>query len=709
MQYLKYSSFLLFIKFVFLTICFTGYVSANGNLSIDEFSDDLNIVISPTRLKQSISDTPASITIIDFQTIHDLGIREIPEALRLVPGMAVALANGNDWRINYHGANGLNPRRMQVMIDGLPVYQSGFAEIDWKTIGISINDVDRIEVTRSPNSASYGSNSFQAVINIISKHPNKTQGWKIQGQYGDLKTRDAYLSYGGRTSNASFRTSLFHRQDDGYDLNVNGDDRRDFTKSDQLTIRSITNLSNDSALEIGFGALDSTKGREFVEPNEQTKPDVGWQQVNGDVRWKKQSAANNEIVLHASHVWASLDQHWESCYPEITLSPELRALELANPGYVDTMLAGGMPSGGTPEDDALAFAVLTKLSELGAQAFAPLCVGDVNQDAKDQTSRFELQNTHVFSNDFKVVGGVGLSHDDFYSETYTNGRLTDTKYYAFSNAEYDFSDFVLNGGLFADYANTRSNKLDIAPRIALNYHFDQRNTVKAVISKGIRTPDFLETDRNWNYFIRDFKDGSPDRYFYQHAESNEELKSEKIISHELIYYGNFPDSGVRLDVKLFHERLYDLISERLQFADYHPTNNGEVTLNGAETEIHYLPTNDLHLGATYAYIDSDTDVFFEKMLYARHSGSVFTTYKLAESLTGGLAYFGTSNAMGSSFDRYELTLTKSFNESNRERSEVMFKIAHQPQDAYVIRTETYKHVNKFTSDTFLNCRLTMHF
>src|SRR5450631_1091826 len=77
------------------------------------------MVVTPTRLRQSLADVPASVTIISSETLRRFGIRSVPDALRLVPGMAVTQATGPDYRISYHGTNILSPRRMNVLIDGI--------------------------------------------------------------------------------------------------------------------------------------------------------------------------------------------------------------------------------------------------------------------------------------------------------------------------------------------------------------------------------------------------------------------------------------------------------------------------------------------------------------------------------------------------------------------------------------------------------------
>ena len=97
-------------------------------------NDPLPVVLTPTRLRQSLADVPASVTIITANMLREFGVRSIPDALRLVPGMIVNEVTGFDYRIGYHGGNVLTPRRMNVMVDGLSVYRPGLARVDWAEI-----------------------------------------------------------------------------------------------------------------------------------------------------------------------------------------------------------------------------------------------------------------------------------------------------------------------------------------------------------------------------------------------------------------------------------------------------------------------------------------------------------------------------------------------------------------------------------------------
>lgn len=86
---------------------------------IEPTDNNIPVVITPTRLRQSIADVPASVTVITDEMLRRFGVRSVADTLRLVPGMAVTQTRGSDYSINYHGTKILVPRRMNVLIDGI--------------------------------------------------------------------------------------------------------------------------------------------------------------------------------------------------------------------------------------------------------------------------------------------------------------------------------------------------------------------------------------------------------------------------------------------------------------------------------------------------------------------------------------------------------------------------------------------------------------
>lgn len=151
-----------------------GGPAMGDDLFID--NSDLPQVLTATRLKQSPAAVPGSMTVLDSELIRASGARDIPELLRLVPGMMIGYGAGNQPTVNYHGSNASEARRMQVLIDGRSVYRAGLATVDWSDIPLAMEDIERIEVFRGPNTVSYGANALMAVVNILTRNPADSHG-----------------------------------------------------------------------------------------------------------------------------------------------------------------------------------------------------------------------------------------------------------------------------------------------------------------------------------------------------------------------------------------------------------------------------------------------------------------------------------------------------------------------------------------------------
>jgi iron complex outermembrane receptor protein len=165
--------------FVFFAI-FSQVLTAKENLIIeateDDYIGDVPRVLTVSRLSQSLVDAPAAVTVIDRETIRASGIVDIPEIFRLVPGFYVGTNAGfvqnTNHVVSYHGMTTAYSGAMQVLINGRSVYSPLYGGVQWSELPLAIADIERIEITRGPNAASYGANSFFGVINIITQNPS---------------------------------------------------------------------------------------------------------------------------------------------------------------------------------------------------------------------------------------------------------------------------------------------------------------------------------------------------------------------------------------------------------------------------------------------------------------------------------------------------------------------------------------------------------
>ncbi|MBA2412329.1 MAG: TonB-dependent receptor [Burkholderiaceae bacterium] len=629
---------------------------------IDPNVSEFPIVLTPTRLRQSIADVPASVTVITAATIRAYGITSVPDALRLVPGMAITQTLGNDYRINYHGSNILVPRRMNVLIDGISIYRPAFARVDWEEIPVAIEDIDRIEVTRSPNSAAYGANSMLAIVNIITKHPADVEGVTATTTFGSLDTLNATVRVAAPFGNTAVRLTANRKQDAGYDMLSRFPDPHDSTRLNRLNARSHTQVSDKSSLGL-FGAfVEGVKEQPFIDAFQRTFPDRNIRDYYLGALWTTAFTPTHELQVRANYSNHRVRQEWMTCPPTATLLPELFELYAANPRYANTILAGRIPTGGTARDNALAAAALAAVRRLGARALLPTCTTP-NQNLTESRSDLEVQDTFVFSDRLRIVAGLGAREERGTSATFVAGTVSNTSYRAFANLEYKPYQWLnLNaGGYFEDDQLTGSS---FSPRIAANVHVSENQTVRVSLSKGVRVPDFFEQRANWTYTANDLNpplNGSTNGRFYQSAVSPGNLEEERITSREIGYLLRIPRFGVLFDARAFDDSLSDLISEKLQLASFQPTNRNSARLRGMEFQATIAPLPNWSMFFVYGYLNNkDPSTELERTQYSKHSGAVGITQGFGNGWRWSLAYYGASgDGLGENYyGREDFTLSK---------------------------------------------------
>ncbi len=167
-------------------VCETSATLAS---ELDDFAaleDLMNTeVVSTSKFKQNVKDTPASIYIISAQDIKRSGALTLPELLYQVPGLHVAQANTSNYSISARGFNGVYANKLLVMVDGRSLYSPLFNGVYWNAIDINLADIEQIEIIRGPGSSVWGANAVNGVINIITKGVLSHDQESLNLTYGD--------------------------------------------------------------------------------------------------------------------------------------------------------------------------------------------------------------------------------------------------------------------------------------------------------------------------------------------------------------------------------------------------------------------------------------------------------------------------------------------------------------------------------------------
>ena len=121
-------------------------VSDFSELALDELMQIE--VTSVSKKSEKLSEAAAAVYVVTEDEIRRSGATNIPEALRLVPGVDVAQIDTNKWAVSIRGFNGRFANKLLVLIDGRSVYTPTFSGVSWEHFDYLMADIARIEVIR---------------------------------------------------------------------------------------------------------------------------------------------------------------------------------------------------------------------------------------------------------------------------------------------------------------------------------------------------------------------------------------------------------------------------------------------------------------------------------------------------------------------------------------------------------------------------------
>lgn len=172
-------------------------------------------VTSVSKQSEKMMDASAAIFVITGEDIRRSGAHNIPELLRMVPGMQVGRLDNNDYAVSARGFNDIFGNKLLVLIDGRSVYTPSFSGVFWSTQDLVLGDIDRIEVIRGPGATLWGANAVNGVINVITKDTAETKGTLVETSADNRTQRILSLRHGAELApNLRFRGHLKFRTQD---------------------------------------------------------------------------------------------------------------------------------------------------------------------------------------------------------------------------------------------------------------------------------------------------------------------------------------------------------------------------------------------------------------------------------------------------------------------------------------------------------------
>ncbi|MCK4952048.1 MAG: TonB-dependent receptor, partial [Gammaproteobacteria bacterium] len=548
--YYKKTYFLIF--YIFSCSSFiNAYATPRHNSIEEDLFKDIPVVLSVTRLEQPVTHAPAAVTIIDRDMIEASGARTIPELLRHVPGFYVGYDENDLPVTTYHGFAEIYARRIQILVDGRSVYQPSFFGVTWADLPLIIEDIDRIEVIRTPNTASYGANAFLATISIHTKKPPENKQTYFKTLYGKYDERRFVAKYGDQQGNLNYRLSLAFEKDDLYGHieslpeNERRFDRRRFTT---LTANSTYRATTNDQIIANFGVLKGVSGEgNFSGPSAYAEIyDARVLSHYEQLKWEHKIAADNDISIQLYHNSHDRDDNY---------------IELTDLNYP----------------------------------------GPLNQDIK--TERYDVELVHRFApfTNTRMVWGVNSRWDEVDSIHFflsTNPAKYSMRR-AFTNIEWQPAHWITSN-LGIMHENNSFTGSDTSPRLGINLSINPRHTLRFIHSKATRVPSTIEELADRQYCL----DPPACTTYFPDWLGNPNVRAEKIISKEIGYHIIFGNNS-SIDLKGYRDTMkdilfYDTSSGRLSFI-----NGDDVEISGFEIETDYRPDSKTRLHLSYADTDID--------------------------------------------------------------------------------------------------------
>lgn len=577
--------------------------------SEQDYLQDFPVVLSASRLSQPLSEAPNAMTIIDRKMIVASGFRTLPDVFKLVPGMYVSYYKGSQPIVSYHGSTDQYARSMQVMIDGRSVYMPPAGTVDWASLPVVLEDIERIEVIRGPAAASYGANSVHGVINIITRNAGDVRGTTLSVRKGNKGINDVMGQFGHRGEKMDYRMTLGYTADNGYDertptyfpsaLSADMHNSNDSNQARLMNYRATyyADHSNDYDVQLGYNR--DVQGVGFWDSHLNRNPAHDMASVSSfqQLTWVHHLENYSDLSVRLSH---TRNAHWEQ-YQIPTVGSSI------------------------PADKSLA----ADRSVLDIQHTLP--VSETNRLVYGLETGIEQSQDKVY---FPLAGQPSLANKQ---------SVQFTRLYLHSEMRFTPSLIANVGGM---YERDGKGARQFSPRATLNYHVTPKQTLRIGASVAYRRPSMME---NTGSSVASYQVG--DRFVAGNASL--QLQSEKMLSREIGYLGEFHEWDTTLDLRVFQDQFGNVIYPTNTFFSngmsgvYHGVEatlkksfgeSANVTLNYAHEQA-YSNITSLQ-GGTLDLLSNSTPANTVSMLYAQN---------LRHGLAYSIAYYQQGGMQG--FDR----------------------------------------------------------
>ncbi len=189
-------------------------VAVLAALPVTARTEQSPIVVTATRVAQTADETLSSVTVITRADIERSQATSLSELLQGKAGINVA-TQGGAGKLTALYLRGANPGQVTVLVDGIRMGSVTTGTVAWEFL--PLDQVERVEISRGPNSALYGSEAIGGVIQIFTRRGEGPFRWGASLTGGRYDTRKLSADISGNRDNSWISARVAHESTNGFD------------------------------------------------------------------------------------------------------------------------------------------------------------------------------------------------------------------------------------------------------------------------------------------------------------------------------------------------------------------------------------------------------------------------------------------------------------------------------------------------------------
>jgi vitamin B12 transporter len=552
-------------------------ISASGLAGAQTVLPEL-VVVSPSFQPIEASKVGSSVTAMSGEEARSSGFSQLSDVMRTFAGIHVSQlgARGSLTQFRVRGAEA---NQLLVMIDGVPANAVGDGEYNFADF--AIEDIERIELLRGPQSGLYGANAHSGVLTIVTKS-GKGLRPEAYGRVEGGTQRSAEVAFGARGQTGPVYGSITanHATTEGFNIARTGSEA-DGARRSVVTAKAGVDFTPNFNVE---GFVRHT--RRFADTDPQDPNFVGHALIEDRAF---DSSGFNETLGRVEGTFKSFDDRWIQSV-KATTSRQHSIAHVAETGPFAPAFGLSFSSFGRADTLSYKSAFLLDSNVAGGEKHRI-------------TGLIENRQEH-FSFFSSFLGGPDLvaARDGY------NRRSTGVA------GEYVLD--LLGTGTTVSGAVRQDFNEPFKDELTWRFTGSQKiapigGRLHTSIGRGVTNPSFFEL---FGFVNRTFV-------------PNPALVPEESVGWDAGYEQTFWDGRVLFDVTYFSSRLQNEIVLAPLAANKSTVRNltGTSTREGVEATAKFRPVDWLQLSGTYTYTDAKDDVGVQEIRRPRHAASASAT------------------------------------------------------------------------------------